>query len=95
MLMSKVIMAWFLLWEAGVAKAKLDTLAKAKGADPADAASWAAFVKNDRDAAFYTGKLSSAKYFIKNVLPEVDAAIKAIKSEDMSVMEIPEEAFAS
>ena len=95
MLMSKVIMAWFLLWEAGIAKAKLDALAKAKAADPADAAAWAAFVKNDKDAAFYTGKLASATYFIKNVLPEVDAAIKAIKNEDMSVMEIPEEAFAS
>ena len=95
MLMSKVIMAWFLLWEAGIAKAKLDALAKAKAADPADAAGWAAFVKNDRDAAFYTGKLSSARYFIKNVLPEVEAAIKAIKNEDMSIIEIPEEAFAS
>jgi len=95
MLMSKVIMGWFLLWEAGIAKTKLDALAKAKSADPADAAAWAAFVKNDKDAAFYTGKLSSAKYFIKNVLPEVDAAVKAIKNEDMSVIEIPEEAFAS
>jgi hypothetical protein len=95
MLMSKVIMGWFLLWEAGVAKTKLDALAKAKSADPADAAGWAAFLKNNKDATFYTGKLASANYFIKNVLPEVDAAIKAIKSEDMSIMEIPEEAFAS
>ncbi|MEN6472594.1 MAG: acyl-CoA dehydrogenase [Syntrophaceae bacterium] len=95
MLMSKVIMGWFLLWEAGIAKTKLDALAKAKSADPADAAAWASFIKNDKDAAFYTGKLASARYFIKNVLPEVDAAVKAIKNEDMSLLEIPEEAFAS
>jgi hypothetical protein len=95
MLMSKVIMGWVLLWEAGVAKTKLDGLAKAKGADPADWAKWAAFLRDDKDAAFYAGKLASAKYFIKNVLPEVDAAVKAIKSEDMSIMEISEESFAS
>jgi hypothetical protein len=51
--------------------------------------------EGNKDAAFYKGKIASAKYFIKNVLPEVDAAVKAIKSEDLSVMEIPEEGFAS
>jgi hypothetical protein len=29
------------------------------------------------------------------VLPEVDAAIKAIKSEDLSIAEIAEESFAA
>jgi hypothetical protein len=37
----------------------------------------------------------SARYFIKNVLPEADAAAKAIKSEDLSVIEIVDESFAS
>jgi hypothetical protein len=95
MLMSKVIMGWFLLWEASVAKTKLDALARANSADTAGGTGWAEFLKNDKDAIFYTGKLASANYFIKNVLPEVEAAIKAIKSEDMSIMEIPEDAFAS
>ena len=47
------------------------------------------------DAAFYKGKVASARYFIKNVLPEIDGAVKAIKSEDMSIMDIPDEGFAS
>jgi hypothetical protein len=47
------------------------------------------------DEAFYKGKVAAARYFIKNVLPETDAVVKAIKSEDMSVMEIPDEGFAS
>ena len=51
--------------------------------------------EGSKDHAFYTGKIAAAKYFIKNVLPEVDAAVKAIKSEDMSVMEIADEGFAS
>ena len=47
------------------------------------------------DKAFYEGKLATARYFIKHVLPEVDAAAKAIKSEDLSMMEIADEGFAS
>ncbi len=47
------------------------------------------------DKLFYEGKIVSARYFIKHVLPEVDAAAKAIKSEDVSMMEIADEAFAS
>ena len=47
------------------------------------------------DKFFYEGKVATAQYFIKNVLPEVDAAAKAIKSEDVSMMEIADEAFAS
>jgi len=38
---------------------------------------------------------ADARYFIKNVLPEVDAAVKAIKSADMFILEIPAESFAS
>ncbi|MBU0575237.1 MAG: acyl-CoA dehydrogenase [Proteobacteria bacterium] len=47
------------------------------------------------DKLFYEGKIATARYFIKHVLPEVDAAAKAIKSEDVSMMEIADEAFAS
>ena len=47
------------------------------------------------DKAFYEGKVATARYFIKHVLPEADAAAKAIKSEDLSMMEIADEAFAS
>jgi hypothetical protein len=47
------------------------------------------------DSAFYKGKVAGARYFIKNVLPEIDGTIKAIKSEDLSIVEIPDEGFAS
>lgn len=78
MLMGKVVMAWMLLWQAGVAKEKLGL---AEGGGP--------------DRAFYEGKVAGARYFIKHVLPEVDAAAKAIKSEDLAMMDIADEAFAS
>ena len=95
MMMGKVIAGWLLLWQAGVAKAKLEPLAREKGVDPSDPAAWRQFTGGSRDAAFYAGKIAGARYFIKNVLPEIEATAKAITSEDMSVMEIAEESFAS
>jgi alkylation response protein AidB-like acyl-CoA dehydrogenase len=95
MLMGKVVSGWFLFWQAGVAKQRLNALAKNSGIDVTDIAAVAGLVKANKDAAFYLGKISSAQYFIRNVLPEVDGAVKAIKNEDMSTLEIPEESFAS
>jgi len=93
MLMGKVVMSWLLFWEAGVARGKLETICAGKGIDPSDARSLNALAKEDADAAFYTGKVAAARYFIRHVLPEVDAAVKAIRSEDLSMIEIPEESF--
>jgi len=95
MMMGKVVCAWILLWQAGIAKERLDGLAKAKNVNPDDKIAMAGFVKENRDGAFYSGKLASARYFIKNVLPEVYAAVKAIKSEDISVVEIADECFST
>jgi alkylation response protein AidB-like acyl-CoA dehydrogenase len=94
MMMGKVVSGWFLLWQAGIAKEKLDALCTEKGIDGSDRAKVFEFVKDNRDAAFYSGKLASTRYFIKNVLHAVDAAVKAIKSEDLSIMEIADESFA-
>jgi hypothetical protein len=95
MMMGKVVSGWLLLWQAGVAQQKLGELAKANGVDQGDAAAWTQFVKGNKNAAFYAGKVYSARFFAKNVLPEVDAAAAAIKNEDMSILEIPEESFVS
>lgn len=95
MLMGKVVSAWLLLWQAGIAHAELEALAQAKGVSRQDQEAWKGLIKENQDAAYYAGKLSGAQYFIKNVLPEVDAAAKAIKSEDLSVAEIAQESFAA
>jgi len=95
MLMGQVTMAWLLLWQAGIAKEKVDRMSKAKGVSTVDAANMAALTKDDTEAAFYIGKMYAARYFVKHILPEVDAAAKAIKSEDISMVEIPERCFAS
>ena len=93
MMMGKIVCAWLLFWQAGIAQEKLGALCKAKGVNAADPFALAPFLKENKDAAFYDGKVKSAKYFIKNVLPEVDAVVKAIKSEDLSMMEIADEGF--
>jgi hypothetical protein len=95
MAMGKVVSGWFLFWQAGIAREKLDALTQKAGIVGSDQAAVSGLAKTSRDAAFYLGKIASAQYFIRNVLPEVDAAVKAMKSEDMSVVEIPEESFAS
>ncbi len=50
---------------------------------------------NSTDSAFYISKISAARFLIKHVLPEVDGAVKAIRSEDLSMIEITEDSFAS
>jgi hypothetical protein len=95
MMMGKIVCAWLLLWQAGIAHEKLSALCSTKGVNASDPFALAPFIKENKEAAFYDGKVKTAKYFIKNVLPEVDATVKAIKSEDLSMMEIAEESFAS
>ena len=46
-----------------------------------------------KDADFYTGKLASAHWFTRNVLPELTARAAIIEAADLSLMEIPEGAF--
>jgi alkylation response protein AidB-like acyl-CoA dehydrogenase len=94
MAMSKIVMAWLLLWGAGIAQEKLESICAAQKIDGKDKAKLAALAGSDSEAAFYIGKVEEAKYFINHVLPEVDAAVKAIKSEDLSMLDIPEESFA-
>lgn len=94
LMMSKVVMAWLLLWEAGVAREKLDEIAAGKRIPPADMRNLSLLAKENTDTAFCIGKVAAARYFIKHVLPEIDAAVKAVKSEDLSMIDIPEESFA-
>jgi alkylation response protein AidB-like acyl-CoA dehydrogenase len=75
MVMGDVIMAWMLIWRAGLASEKLQSKSKGK------------------DRAFYQGKIFSADYFIKSVLPETLGKMDAIMTGGDSVVDINEEAF--
>ncbi len=94
MMMGKIISAWMLLWQADIASSKLASLCSEKGADAADQAALTNLAKESREIAFYDGKVKAARYFIKNVLPEIEGTIRAIKSEDLSIVHISQESFA-
>jgi hypothetical protein len=45
------------------------------------------------DGIFYRGKMETAKFFCRNILPNVFARHTALQQEDTSALDIPEEAF--
>ncbi len=45
------------------------------------------------DGVYYRGKLASAKFYCRNTLPNVFGRHQALLLEDLSALEIPEEAF--
>ena len=94
-LMSNVTLGWLLLWQGAIAQEKLEKIKKDKGVTDDDWAGLAELYKENKNAAYYQGKLQAAKYFANYVLPHVEATAKSIKKEDMSIMEIAEHSFAS
>ncbi|MCL6477562.1 MAG: acyl-CoA dehydrogenase [Peptococcaceae bacterium] len=49
--------------------------------------------ESDCDQAFYTGKICSARFYVRNIVPDVMATVQVIKDGDSSAIDIPEEAF--
>ena len=47
----------------------------------------------DRDRVFYTGKVETARWFIRNRLPLIAAERAVAESTDLAIMDLPEEAF--
>ena len=45
------------------------------------------------DGVFYRGKIETAKYFCRNILPNVFSRHAVLQQEDTSALDIPEEAF--
>lgn len=45
------------------------------------------------DGIFYRGKIETAKFFCRNILPNVFARHTVVQQEDTSALDIPEEAF--
>jgi len=92
-LMGDVCVGWLLLWQACIATKRLTAAFKENDIDPHDAGKRNEFLGKSREAAFYDAKVNSARFFIKNVLPQVDSVAAAIKNEDLSLMMIHENGF--
>jgi hypothetical protein len=46
-----------------------------------------------KDVSFYTGKIASASWFAKNVLPMLSAQRAIVEATDLALMDMPEEVF--
>lgn len=69
------LMAWMLLWRAGIAAEKLDGNPRKK------------------DIHFYQGQMKGARFFINIVLPVTRGKMAAIRTKEMSCLEIGDSAF--
>lgn len=50
-------------------------------------------VEKNFDQTFFTGKICSARFYVRNIVPDVMATIQIIKDGDRSAIDIPEEAL--
>jgi len=87
-----VLMGHFLIEGAGIAAEKLDAVYKEKKADTAEKQK--ALNKENNEAAFYSGRVASAKFFAVESLTTVKARCEAVKMDEKSPLEMTEEAFA-
>src|SRR5699024_1056857 len=74
-----IVVSWLLLRGAEAALAALDSDAGGNN--------------GGKDRAFYEGKIASASYFARNVLPELSAKRAIAENVDASIMELDEAAF--
>jgi alkylation response protein AidB-like acyl-CoA dehydrogenase len=78
-LFGDVLMAYLHVWQAVIAREKLDSMGKKP--------------EEDAEAAFYAGKVMGARFFVNNLLPQAFGLIEAIMNGDRSALEIAEESF--
>jgi alkylation response protein AidB-like acyl-CoA dehydrogenase len=81
-----VVVSYYLLDAAVKAAAKLNAICDEQGAK--DEQSRVRLLENNTEAAFYHGRVASARYFVHNVLPEVFALSAGMLSGDKSAMEV-------
>jgi len=84
------VMAWMLLWRAGVAAPALDKLmAGATGEKRAE------ILEKNRQASFYEGQIRSAEFFIETLLPVTLGRMNSIQAGNAAAVEMAETAFGA
>ncbi len=85
------LVGWLLAEQLLIADQKLEALFEDKGAKDDEKKS--TLVEESDEAAYYSGKVRAATFFIDTFLPHVDAIATTIKSENRDMVEISERAF--
>jgi alkylation response protein AidB-like acyl-CoA dehydrogenase len=92
-LFGDVTVSWLLLWQAVIAQDRLTALAKEKGMETDRRVGLEELVVQNSDAAFYSGKLASTRYFTSTVLSQATSKARVIKEMNTAALDIPENAF--
>lgn len=92
-LFGDVVIGFLLLWQAGIAAKKLEEIYAEQGAH--DEAARTKLLNENRGAAFYFGKIASARFFINQVLTEATGKARGIMNGDKAALEMPELGFAA
>jgi alkylation response protein AidB-like acyl-CoA dehydrogenase len=82
---SEVVCSWLLLEQALIAQKRLDEICSEKGAN--DAETRKALAKENDEAKFYAGKVDSMKFYVTQILPNVQARAASAKSEDRTILD--------
>jgi len=89
-----VVGGWLLIQGAVIADEKLQAIYKEKGAEDS-LGKQRALIRNDKEVAFYVGKLAAAKFFATEALATVKSRCESIKLGDRTPIEIADESFTS
>jgi hypothetical protein len=90
-LFGDVIVGWLLLWQAVIAQEALDKIVSEKGIDAAEGLD--KLFSENADAAFYSGKLASARFFVSNVVSQAPSKASLIMNGDRAGLDIAENCF--
>ena len=82
---SEVVCAWLLVEQALIAQKRLDEIFKEKGAT--DPETRQDLLRENDEARFYAGKLDSMRFYVTQILPNVQARAASVKSEDRTVLQ--------
>jgi hypothetical protein len=91
-LFGDVAVGFMLLWQSVIADRRLQEIYSDAKADTPEKK--AEVIKTNRSAAFYSGKIASAKFFSNTVLSLAKGKARAIMSGERSAIDLPEESFA-
>ncbi len=86
-----LVVGYFLLDAAAIAQGKLNAMYEAKGLT--SIGKQKGFQREDQEAAFYAGRVASAKFFANDSLTTVKARCEAIKAGDKSALELVDLGF--
>ena len=86
------ILGWMHLWQLSIAHKKLSEIFEKANAATEDEKK--AVINDNREAAFYSGKVHSARFFITKILPLQEGKVNSIKDDDFAALQIEEVAFS-